>query len=208
MNKRAEGKRRTRAALLAAARTTIREKGFSATTARDVAGAAGVAVGTVFVHFPSMGALAETLVDETVEKALRRAGVIPGEDGPPAQDGGVVDRLVEVSAALYDAYGADPELSREVVAGALFQHTPGGPTEERLRAFQQWVMDRLAAGRAAGELGDVDPAEAFFGFFSLYFGVLVAGLRGQLDRPAQLRTLRSSLTRLLGAEEGDRRWTS
>jgi len=207
MNKRAEGKRRTRAALLEAARSVIREKGFPATTARDVAARAGVAVGTVFVHFPTMGALAETLVDETVERALVRAGVIPGEGAPPPEeaDTGVVDRLVEVSAALYDAYDADPELSRQVLAGSLFQHTPGGPSAERLAEFRQWVAGRLAAGRAAGEIDDLDPAEAFQGFFSLYFGVLVAGLRGQLDRPTQLRMLRSSLTRLLGAERKDRR---
>lgn len=207
MSRREEGKRRTRAALLGAARSVIREKGFPATTARDVAARAGVAVGTVFVHFPTMGALAETLVDETVERALVRAGVISG-DGAPPPDGagaGAVERLVEVSAALYDAYDADPELSRQVLAGSLFQHAPGGPSAERLAAFQQWVAERLAEGRATGEIGDLDPAEAFLGFFSLYFGVLVAGLRGQLDRPAQLRTLRSSLTLLLGAEGGGRR---
>ncbi|WP_106398274.1 TetR/AcrR family transcriptional regulator [Actinocorallia populi] len=210
MNKREESKRRTRTALLEAARTVIRDRGLPAATARDVAAEAGVAVGTVFVHFPTMGALAETLVDETVEKALVRAGVIPGADAPPpgGAGAGAVERLVEVSAALYDAYGADPELSRQVLAGSLFQHAPGGPAAERLRAFQEWVVRRLAEGRAAGEIADLDPEEAFLGFFSLYFGVLVAGLSGRLDRPAQLRTLRSSLTRLLGAEGDRSRWTS
>ncbi|MEO3783215.1 TetR/AcrR family transcriptional regulator [Actinocorallia sp. B10E7] len=206
MNKREESKRRTRAAVLEAARAVIREKGFGAATARDVAAAAGVAVGTVFVHFPTMAALAETLVDETVEKALTEAGVIPSADAPPDNTGiAVVERLVGVSAVLFDAYDADPELSRQVLAGSLFQHGPEGPSAVRLHTFRQWVAGQLAAGRSTGEIGDLDPEEAFLGFFALYFGVLVAGLRGQLDRPAQLRTLRSSLTRLLGARGGERR---
>lgn len=222
MSRREESKRRTRAALLDAARTVIREKGFPATTARDVATAAGVAVGTVFVHFPTMTALAETLLDETVGAALEAAGVVPVAEGtadaslsspstprgpsasPVAAAHGVVERLVAVSEVLYDAYDADPDLSREVIAASLFHHVPGGPSDHRLQAFQHWVEDQVRAGIAAGELGDVEPAEAFLGFFSLYFGLLVAGLRGRLDRRAQLRMLGSSLTRLLGANaKGD-----
>lgn len=217
MNQREESKRRTRAVLLDAARTVIHAKGFPATTARDVATAAGVAVGTVFVHFPTMAALAETLLDETIGEALAAAGIMPAAGtgsarstprstpqpgsahSPAGAPRSTVERLVAVSAVLYDAYAADADLSRDVIAASLFHQAPGGPADQRLRAFQLWVEEQVKAGQAAGELGDINPTEAFLGFFSLYFGVLVAGLRGQLDRPAQLRMLRSSLLRLLGA---------
>ncbi|MBU4410985.1 MAG: TetR/AcrR family transcriptional regulator, partial [Actinobacteria bacterium] len=67
---RTEQKARTRTEILAAARRVVAEQGFATTTARDVAAAAGVAIGTVFLHFPTMGQLAETLLDETVGAAL------------------------------------------------------------------------------------------------------------------------------------------
>jgi AcrR family transcriptional regulator len=186
--RRSEHKERTRQALLAAARETIAARGFAATTARDVAEAAGVAVGTVFVHFPTMGRLAETLLDETVGEALVRAG-----DGPSGNN--LVEQLLHISAALYDAYLADPELSRQVVSGSLFEAAPDGPSSRRMAEFSRWVGVRVEAAVAAGQLEPVPPADAFLSFFALYFGVLVLGLRGELDAAGQLNLLGRMLRR-------------
>lgn len=191
---RTEAKQRTRKALLTAARDLIRDNGFAGTTARDVAAAAGVAVGTVFVHFPTMHTLAETLLDETVGRALD--GVRPDPDGP------AVDRLVAACAALYDAYDEDRALSREVLGGSLLHRTPDGPADARLSRFAGWVQEVVADGVARGELAPAEPTEAFALFFVLYVGLLLAGLRGEVDRPDQLALLRTGLIRLLGATEG------
>ncbi len=185
--KRSEHKERTRQALLAAARATISTQGFAATTARDVADAAGVAVGTVFVHFPTMGRLAETLLDETVGAALARAGDSPSDD--------LVEQLLHVSAALYDAYLADPELSRQVVSGSLFEATPGGPSRRRMAAFGSWVGARVETAVASGQIEPVDPQEAFHTYFALYFGGLVLGLRDELDAERRLDLLGRQLRR-------------
>lgn len=190
MSSRAERKERTRAEILDAARAVIATKGFPATTARDVAAEAGVAVGTVFVHFPTMGGLAETILDDTVGAALERA-----HDGLP--EGDLIDWLVHVSMTLYDAYRADPELSRQVLAGSLFEASADGPSRRRMAGFQVWVSEQVIAAVAAGRIPPIDPREAFAGFFALYFGVLVAGLRGDLEPAAQPVVLRSLLTRLL-----------
>ncbi|MCL2091438.1 MAG: TetR/AcrR family transcriptional regulator [Micrococcales bacterium] len=186
--RRSEHKERTRQALLAAARETIATQGFAATTARDVAEAAGVAVGTVFVHFPTMGRLAETVLDETVGEALVRAG-----DGPPGDD--LVEQLLHVSAALYEAYLADPELSRQVVSGSLFEAAPDGPSRRRMAEFAAWVGARVEAAVAAGRIEPVHPHDAFWTYFALYFGVLVLGLRGELDAAGQIDLLDRQLRR-------------
>ena len=201
--RRSEHKERTRQALLAAARETISAQGFAATTARDVAEAAGVAVGTVFVHFPTMGRLAETLLDETVGQALAQVGDglpnddLPNDDLPsddlPSDD--LVDQLLHVSAALYDAYLADPELSRQVVSGSLFEAEPDGPSSRRMAEFAAWVGVRVEAAVAAGRIEPVAPPDAFATFFALYFGVLVLGLRGELDAAGQLDLLGRQLRR-------------
>jgi len=186
--KRSEQKERTRQAVLAAARETIAAKGFGATTAQDVAEAAGVAVGTVFLHFPTMGRLAETILDETIGAALARVG-----DGPPGDD--LVEQLLHVSSALYDAYRVDAELSRQVLSGSLFEAAPDGPSRRRMAQFGGWVGVRVAAAVAAGSIQPVAPAEAFQAFFALYFGVLVLGLRGELDPEGQLDLLERLLRR-------------
>jgi len=187
--RRSEQKECTRQALLKAARETIARRGFAATTAREVAEAAGVAVGTVFVHFPTMGRLAETLLDEMVGEALARAG----EGGPPGGD--LVEQLLHVSAALYEAYAAEPELSRQVLSGSLFEAAPGGPSRRRMDAFAAWVGARVEAAVAAGHMEPVHPSDAFAAFFALYFGALVLGLRGELDTAGQLNLLGRLLRR-------------
>jgi AcrR family transcriptional regulator len=185
-----ERKQRTRAELLDAARTVIAAKGFPAATARDVATEAGVAVGTVFLHFPTMAGLAETLLDETVGLALTSAmGSLPPE--------GLIDQLVHVSAGLYEAYRADAELSRQVISGSLFEASPDGPSRRRMAQFRAWAGERVDAAVAAGEIAPICGDEAFLGYFALYFGVLVGGLRGELDDAAQPVLLRSLLSRLL-----------
>jgi AcrR family transcriptional regulator len=187
---RQERKERTRQDILAAAREVIATRGFAGTTARDVAATAGVAVGTVFVHFPTMGRLAETLLDDTVGAALTTALA----DLPA---GGLVDQLLHVSATLYDAYRADEELSRQVISGSLFEVAPDGPSRRRIADFATWVGARVDAAVAAGEIAPISAEEAFGAYFSLYFGVLVAGLRGELDAPAQRAVLRAALHRFL-----------
>jgi AcrR family transcriptional regulator len=190
---RAEQKQRTRGEVLTAARIVIGGKGFAATTARDIADQAGVAVGTVFAHFPTMGVLAETLLDDTVAAALE-AGMAQLPDG-------LIDRLVHVSRSLFDAYDADPELSRQVLAGSLFEAQPDGPSSLRMRSFRTWVAAETTGAVNEGQIPPIDADLAFSGYFALYLGALVAGLRGELDRPAQLELLRTSLVRLFGLSE-------
>jgi AcrR family transcriptional regulator len=195
MSIRVERKIQTRAQILAAARQVIRDKGFAATTARDVAAGAGVAVGTVFLHFASMAVLAETLLDETVGAALE-----PALAAPPAEL--VVDEMVRVASALYAGYAAEPELARQVLAGSLFPAASGqaggsGVSQARLGQFEDWVVAQVERAVSAGEIEPIDGRLAFVGFFALYFGLLVAALRGELGADQHESILRDLLGRLL-----------
>lgn len=192
MISRVQQKANTRAEILDAAGRVMARQGFANTTARDVAAEAGVAVGTVFLHFPTMALLAEQILDHTVEAALEAAAA----DLPA----GVIERLVHVANALYDGYDADPELSRQVIAGSLFESADGGPSQVRMAAFREWVGNEIAAGVERDEIAPIEPGQAFMSYFAFYFGALVGGLRGELDRPAQLAVLRASLQQMLGAK--------
>lgn len=184
-------KEQTRRALLEAARTVLARRGLAGLTTREVAAEAGVAAGTFFVHFPDLDTLIETLLDERIAAALETAfATLPETDDP-------VDRLVHVARKLYESYDSEPDLSCHYLSASLFHTNPHGPAERRMAEFREWVTRCLTQAEAAGTTAPVDPVLAFTGYFSLYFGILVAGLRGQLDRAAQLRLLEDSLRRLL-----------
>ena len=194
MISRAQQKANTHAEILGAAGRVIARQGFATTTARDVAAEAGVAVGTVFLHFPTMAQLAEAILDDTVGAALEAAA--------QTRPDGLIERLVHVSVALYEGYDADPELSRQVIAGSLFESAEGSPSQQRMAAFGQWVGAEVAAASDRGEIAPIEPGQAFLTYFAFYFGALVAGLRGELDRAAQVALLRASLQRMFAVGQG------
>ena len=129
-----------------------------------------------------MRRLAETLLDETVAKALAAAG-----EGPAGAN--LVEQLLHVSAALYEAYRGAPELSRQVLSASLFEASLGWPSQRRMAEFQAWVGARVEAAVAAGYIQPLPVEDAFLAFFALYFGVLVAGLRGELNAAGQMELL-------------------
>jgi AcrR family transcriptional regulator len=59
---------RTRAMLIDAARRVMSEKGVDATSLRDIASAADLALGTFYNHFDSKDAVVDAIVDEAVER--------------------------------------------------------------------------------------------------------------------------------------------
>ena len=66
--------------LLAEARKQILERGYSETTIRSVAGACGLAVGTVYNYFKSKDILIATFVLEDWMRCLSRMRTLPTED--------------------------------------------------------------------------------------------------------------------------------
>jgi AcrR family transcriptional regulator len=193
MISRIEKKAMTHEHVLDAARTVIARAGFAGTTAREVAEEAGVAVGTVFVHFPTMGALAETILDEMVGGALDRAM----RDLPD----GLIDRLLHVAQALFEAYDLNPELSRQVLAGSLFESDPDGPSARRIAEFRAWGCQQVASAVTAGEIPPIDPDHAFSAYFAIYFGALAASLRGEMAPHERRATLRGTLIRLFAIQK-------
>src|SRR5437870_12978141 len=65
----AETKGKTHERILAAAQKLLSEHGFEAMTTRDIARAAGIAVGTLFNYFATKEAVVTCLVNQAVWKA-------------------------------------------------------------------------------------------------------------------------------------------
>ncbi len=67
--------------LLAEARRQVVERGYAKTTIRSVAGACGIAVGTVYNYFPSKESLIASFVAEDWKKSLAAMGERNRENG-------------------------------------------------------------------------------------------------------------------------------
>ncbi|MBU47119.1 MAG: TetR family transcriptional regulator [Deltaproteobacteria bacterium] len=162
-------KQETRDALLEAARLLFEERGFRKTTVKQVAERAGVAVGTVFVHFPDKSSLLAASLHESIERVVEEAfDTLP-------QQGDVVESLLHFAECLYSWYRQDAELSKHLLKEGLFL---GGEWGGRFRSLSEVFVMRLAGlieeAKTQGELApDLDSFMAALGFFSSYFTALL-----------------------------------
>lgn len=191
---REEQKAETRARIQAAARDGFEAEGYEVSM-RSIAKRAGVAVGTLFVHFPDKAALLADVFGGDLEAVLERAwGELPRSP--------LGEQLLHLAGALYAYYAQRPALSRVLVKESLFLSGESGHamTAQAVR-FVEAVQDLFAQAGAAGQLPDhLDPARGGSLFFSLYFSTLVGGLRGEAGEggAAWTRELRANLEPALG----------
>ena len=112
--------------LRAAAAALFRRQGFRATGLRQVAAAAGVAVGTVYTHYPDKAALLEAVLEEVAAGIRRRLAWVRLTPGRPAAERWERFRL------------------------ALAEALPWLACEEEAAGAAGWPARAGAAGRAGG----------------------------------------------------------
>jgi AcrR family transcriptional regulator len=148
---RREQRAATRTRILAVAREQLEARGFEATALRDIAQAAGVATGTLFVHFTDKHDLLAASLHDELAAALVRAVA--------ASDHDLEGWLDAVTAEVLAAYTARPVLARALLREALLA---GPPWRERFAALIGGLADavvaRVTAEQAAGTVRrDADP---------------------------------------------------
>jgi len=113
--------RRNRARILTAAEAVFAEKGAAAST-EEVARRAGVAVGTVFRHFPTKEALLQAIVGDLVARLADEVDALVAHGDPGTALFGFFTSMVEQAAAkktvvdLLAAAGIDLPVSKPVQA--------------------------------------------------------------------------------------------
>jgi AcrR family transcriptional regulator len=143
--------------LISAAFSLFIERGFAATRLEDVALKAGVAKGTVVVHFPTKEALFTAVVLEHVTPSVQRAESLRDAPGSPRER--IVGLVRFIHDSLQDPHvGGIPKL---IVAEV-------GNFPDLGRSFHEQVCERsrmavtelIRQGIAAGEFRIVDPGLA------------------------------------------------
>lgn len=146
---------------------------------RDVATRAGVAVGTVFVHFPDKPALLGAALHTQLDEALRRG---ERRGGPTARA-----RVRALVRALFESYAQAPALSRVLVKESLFLAGPGRAEADALLGGFVLRLQELLSAPGALRRG-LAPADAALAVVAAYLAALVDGLRQDaFDVAAQLK---------------------
>jgi excisionase family DNA binding protein len=165
--------RRNRARILAAAQVVFAEKGPGAST-EEVAARAGVAIGTVFRHFPTKQALLQSIMKDLLGQLAQEAGSLAADGDPATALFVFFTQMVEQAARhktvidLLAASGIDVQ-----IAGSV-------------QLFRQGIQDLLAGAQQAGAVRpDVRADE----LLALLAATCQGALHGGWDRDLQHRTL-------------------
>ena len=165
-----------RAEILEAARTVFAGKGFEAATIDDIAHAAGVAKGTLYLYYPSK---------REIYWAALRAGV---DDLYTA-----TTRRVDAAGSAHDKIRAFIETKIEYceihheffriyysAATEVLSHPPERLEVTELYRQQLDLLERtFGAARSRGEIRDVDPAKLAVAIFEITRGLITQRLLGR-----------------------------
>jgi AcrR family transcriptional regulator len=138
--------------LLAGAKQCLVEKGYAATTARDIAAASGVSLAAIGYHFGSKDALMNQAVYDSVgdwAMELQHALIAEG-----AAEAAPLQRFEMIMRQTLEAFGGP---GRGMWLAQLEVASMSQRTEE-LRAFVAGIMEEAGSGLAELFLG-IDPAK-------------------------------------------------
>lgn len=153
--------------LLTAAVACFAEKGFSATSVREISTRAGISQGAMYTYFKSKGELIRAIVLEEQHSAL-------GAQNQP-YSGSHFDRLCDlVGSCISDVgYPVTHHLWIEIMAESARNPELRETFISSDRIMRQGMAEIIHKGIQAGELsGDLDPLETTIVIFALMDGLI------------------------------------
>ncbi|MFB9239679.1 TetR/AcrR family transcriptional regulator [Plantactinospora siamensis] len=172
---------RNRDRILDAAEQVFAEHGRSAST-EEVAARAGVAIGTVFRHFPTKDELLRAIMKRLLGRVTAEIVALARGGDPGTALFEVFTRLVDEAAekkSVVDLLDVGP-------AGDGVEHPAGGQVLGALELFTAAVGELVRQGQRAGA---VDPAVAPAAVMALLTSTCQGALRGGWDSDLRRRTL-------------------
>lgn len=169
--------------ILDAAVRVFAKKGFHATRVSEVAKAAGVADGTIYLYFKSKDQLLVSLFEDRVERLLT---FLQTELPATAGASGKLRRIIELQLGLLEG---ERDLA-EVITVILRQSTKlmKEYAAPKFTAYLDAIARVVADGQASGELrGDVSPHLAARAIFGALDGITMTWALGKADRGGLVR---------------------
>jgi len=182
----------TRQRIVRAALETLKERGFTATSARAIAAAGGFNQALVFYHFGTVNDLLLAALDSTSEERMERYRAAVAEAHTLAE-------LLRVASEMYreDLEGDHVAVLGELIAGSSSAPELGPQIAARIEPWVAFTEEAVARVLAESGLSDIIPSrDLAFGIVALYVGVaLLARLS---DDRSQAESLFESGTRMAG----------
>ncbi|MGD0525670.1 MAG: TetR/AcrR family transcriptional regulator [Polyangiaceae bacterium] len=169
--------------ILDAAVRVFAKKGFYATRVSEVAKAAGVADGTIYLYFKSKDQLLVSLFEDRVERLLT---FLQNELPATVGAAGKLRRIIELQLGLMEG---ERDLA-EVITVILRQSTKlmKEYAAPKFTAYLDVIARVVADGQASGELrGDVSPHLAARAIFGALDGITMTWALGRADRGGLVR---------------------
>jgi len=193
IGRRERNKREKQRRILSAARELFRTHGFAETTTAQIAEAADVGTGTLFLYVRSKeDLLVQVFKGEMIEMARNLFAALPEGASPLA-------KMMAIFEGMYLYHGQDIEVSkvllREVNIPSSSERT--ADIDELLDVVLEGLtkISRNASGNARGN-PDVTARSAF----AIYYYSLISWIGGAQERDESLALLRQQLKLLLGEE--------
>lgn len=174
--RRESNKREKLSRIKAAAYELFNEKGYEATTVREIAERAGVGFGTLFSYAPEKRHLLFLLYAEISQDLADRAFRAADKPGP------LLDQIVAVFAPFYRAHARNPKMSRALLGELTF--TTGDTMPGQFAVFDRTLFVRRIAAIVERSKGDgrvgaaTDSGLVARVIFSLFAGAVREWLAG------------------------------
>jgi TetR/AcrR family fatty acid metabolism transcriptional regulator len=169
--------------ILDAAVRVFAKKGFYATRVSEVAKAAGVADGTIYLYFKSKDELVVSLFEDRVDRLLT---FLQTELPSAAGASGKLRRIIELQLGLLEG---ERDLA-EVITVTLRQSTKlmKEYAAPKFTAYLDVIARVVADGQASGELrGDLSPHLAARAIFGALDGITMTWALGKAERGGLVR---------------------
>ena len=174
--------------ILDAAAQVFLDRGLAQATIADVADAAGVAKGTVYLYFDSKSALLTALRTRYTSQWLAQSGRL---DTPPGR-GGHTGQLRAFLGEMYDFSAANQQLHH------LLFHAAEVSEDEPLEQARAALVRFVTRGAQAGEFTVDDPEETASFLLDGLHGLLLRSLHAGRSRRAFVAAAWALCRRLLG----------
>ena len=171
-------KEATQARILDVARLHFERDGFERASIRAIASEAGVATGTVLLHFADKAGLLHAALYEDLEKTIARCLATKTQ-------GTLLHRLTGIARHFYNYYAARPKLSRTLLRESLFADEPWrGRFASQVVRVTTRVAVMVEQVKTAGELAPTADARVLSAAFaSFYYFALIGWVQGSLPDP-------------------------
>ncbi len=188
LGRRERKKREKRDRILSTAGALFRSNGYEATTTREISEAADVATGTLFSYFNDKRELLRALFLTEID------GVLDGALEGLNREQPLADQLMALFGPLYEFYGADIALGREIFRSFMFH----GEVDAVTQRFIMKLVGLFEHAKARGTVcEDMPSATAAYSAFGLYLSGLLLLLGGQMPESSQRSLVRASMQLLV-----------